>query len=120
MTVIERRSLWSNFSSLGIIQLSNFALSLIIIPFVISKIGADGFGIIAVAQVVMFYLSVTADYGFNRTAIRDIALYKEDRVKISRVFFTVLFSKLLICIAAFGVLLLLVSIVPLFRLHYEV
>src|SRR5262245_43311757 len=118
MQINRPYNLWFNFSSLGFIQVSNFALSLLVIPYVIRKIGADGFGVIAVAQVVIFYLSVTADYGFNRTAIRDIALFKSDQTKISKVFCTVLFSKLLICVLAFLVLLLLVAVVPLFRQHY--
>ncbi len=116
----KTHTLFFNFSSLGILQVTNFLLSLLVIPYVLRIIGADGFGVIAVAQVVMFYLSVTADYGFSRTAIRDVALYKDDTLRISRVFFTVLTSKLLICFLAFLLLLLLVIIVPLFRLHYQV
>ncbi len=109
-----------NFSSLGIIQVAGFLLSLVVIPYVIRIIGADGFGIIAVAQVLMFYMSVTADYGFNRTAIRDVALYKNDPERISGIFFTVLASKLFITVLLFLLLLVLVAIIPLFRLHYEV
>ncbi len=118
MPVNERHSLLYNFSSLGIIQVANFLLSLVVIPYVIRIVGADGFGVIAVAQVMMFYLSVTVDYGFNRTAIRDIALYKNDHARISRVFFTVLVSKLFICLLAFALLILLLLLVPLFREHF--
>src|SRR6185503_19695798 len=110
-------SLFFNFLSLGFIQVANFLLSLLVIPFLVSIVGPDGFGVIAVAQVLMFYLAVTTDYGFNRTAIRDIALYKDNRKKISHVFFTVLTSKFLICLLAFALLCLLVAVVPLFRQH---
>src|SRR5215471_9108563 len=96
MSFKNRLQLWYNFSYLGLIQVSNFLLSLLVIPYVIRTVGADGFGIIAVAQVLMFYLSVITDYGFNRTAIRDVALYKDDRLRISQVFSTVIVSKLLI------------------------
>lgn len=113
-----RHSLFYNFFSLGFIQVANFLLSLLVIPYLIRIIGADGFGVIAVAQVLMFYLAVAADYGFNRTAIRDIALYKEDRQKISRVFFTVLASKFFICLLAFLLLLILTATVPLLREHF--
>ncbi len=109
-----------NFSSLGIIQVAGFLLSLVVIPYVIRIIGADGFGVIAVAQVLMFYMSVTADYGFNRTAIREVALYKSDPKRISGIFFTVLASKLIISLFLFFLLLVLVAVVPLFRMQYEV
>lgn len=114
----HRRSLLYNFSSLGIIQVTSFLLSLIVIPYVIRIVGADGFGVIAVAQVLMFYLSVITDYGFNRTAIRDIALYQDDNLKISRVFFTVLAAKFFICILSFAVMMILLLVVPLFRENF--
>lgn len=118
MPSAQRYSLLYNFSSLGIIQVSSFLLSLIVIPYVLRIVGADGFGVIAVAQVLMFYLSVITDYGFNRTAIRDIAIYKNDKTKTSKIFFTVLASKFLICILCFVVLLVLIWIVPLFRENF--
>lgn len=114
----QRHTLFYNFSSLGIIQVSNFLLSLIVIPYVIRIVGADGFGVIAVAQVLMFYLSVITDYGFSRTAIRDVALYKSDRAKVSRIFCTVMISKFLICLLSFALLLGLLMVVPLFRQHF--
>lgn len=114
----QRHSLFYNFSSLSIIQVSNFLLSLVVVPYVIRIVGADGFGVIAVAQVLMFYLSVATDYGFNRTAIRDVALYKDDRRRISRIFFTVLVTKFFICLLLLGVLLILLLLVSLFRDHF--
>lgn len=87
-------------------------LSLIVIPYVIIKVGAAGFGAIAVAQMVMTYLSVVADYGFTLTATRDVALYKDDRSKISKIFFTVLTSKIIITAVLFILLILVGMLVP--------
>ncbi len=120
MSGFRKYTVFYNFSSLGIIQVASFLLSLIVIPHVIRIVGAAGFGVIAVAQVLMFYLSVAADNGFNRTAIRDVALYKDDRQRISRIFFTVMAAKLLITFFLFLVLLVLILVVPLFRLHMDV
>lgn len=113
----KKNKLSYNFFSLSIVQVINSLLQLLIIPYVISVIGPDGFGIVAVAQVVMFYLSAFTDYGFNQTATRDIALYRTDRIKISRIFFRILFSKLLLCFLAFIILLILLLFVPVFRTH---
>ncbi len=119
MSFIRKHTVFFNFSSLGIIQVANFFLSLAVIPYVIKIVGAEGFGVIAVAQVLMFYLTILTDYGFNRTAIRDIVLYRSDKKKISQIFFTVLYSKLIISLVAFVLLLILVATVPLFRQHAE-
>jgi len=107
--------LLSNFIALSIIQGTNFLLPILVMPFVIKRVGADGFGIIAVAQVVMIYLSTISDYGFNLTATRDVAINRDDKPKISRIFYTVLASKLLITVASFLVLLIMILFVPLFR-----
>src|ERR1043166_5789302 len=115
----QRNNLIYNFSSLSFIQIANFLLSLIVIPHVIRNVGADGFGVIAVAQVVMFYLAAFTDYGFNQTATKDIAVNKSDNQKVSRIFFTVLASKIIVCLLAFVLLMILVLIVPFFSNHFK-
>jgi PST family polysaccharide transporter len=107
-----------NFSSLSFIQGTHFLLSLVVIPYVIRKVGAAGFGVVAIAQVVMFYLAVFTEYGFNQSATREIALYRTDNLKISKIFFTILASKIIICAACFVLLLILAVIVPLFNAHF--
>ena len=119
MIASHKNKLLYNFSSLSLIQAANFILSLVVIPYVVRKVGADGFGIIAVAQVVIFYLSAITDYGFNRTATRDIAIYKTNPEKISKIFSTVLATKLFICIISFVLLIFLLQVVPLFHFHYN-
>ena len=71
------------------------------------------------AQVVIFYLSAITDYGFNRTATRDVAIYKNNPEKISKIFSTVLATKLVICIISMVILIFLLQVVPLFHFHYK-
>ena len=113
----KRNKLITNFLSMGIVQGMITLLQLLVIPYTIKKIGIDGFGVVAVAQVVMLYLSGFADYGFNQTAIRDVSLYRSDRTALSRIFFKVLFTKLVLCFFAFIILLVLLLCVPVFRIH---
>jgi PST family polysaccharide transporter len=108
----NNRKLFSNFIVLSFIQGANLLLSLLVIPFVILKVGADGFGVIAVAQMVMTYLSTISDYGFNLTATRDIALYKDDPSQISKIFFTVLTSKIILTAVLFIMLMIAGIFIP--------
>ncbi|MGZ8517596.1 MAG: flippase [Chitinophagaceae bacterium] len=114
---VKKNKLVYNFFSLGAVQAISSLIQLIVIPHVIGKIGVDGFGVVALAQVVMFYFAVFTDYGFNQSATRDIALYKEDHKKVSEIFFRVFFSKLFLCFIAFILLFLLVLFIPIFRMH---
>ena len=110
----RRNRVFSNFMALGILQGANFLLPVLVMPFVIKKIGADGYGVVAVAQVVMLIFSTVCDYGFNLTATRELALHRNDAAKNARLFFTVLTAKMVICIALFMLLLLLITFVPFF------
>ena len=118
MSVNNNSKLFSNFIALSIVQGTNFLLPLLVMPYVIYRIGADGFGVIAVAQVVMIYLSTISDYGFNLTATKDIALHKNDPLKISKIFFTVLASKLLITAFLLILLLLAATVIPVVKTHF--
>src|SRR5687767_1694202 len=118
MTAGKKNKWQYNFFSLGVVQAISSLLQLVVIPHVISKVGVDGYGVIAVAQVVMFYLAVVTDYGFNQTATRDIALYRSDTSKISRLFFRVFFTRLVLCGIAFILLLALLIAVPVLRAHF--
>jgi len=113
----KKNKLLYNFFSLGIVQVVTSLLQLIIIPYVISKIGVAGFGIVAVAQVVMFYLSAFTEYGFSQTATRDISIHRDDRLMISQIFFRVIFSKIILCLLSFFILLILILFVPVLREH---
>ena len=117
MGINYNNKLFSNFVALSIVQGTNFLLPLLVMPYVISKTGADGFGAIAVAQVFMIYLATISDYGFNLTATRDIALHKDDHARISKIFFTVLATRLVI--SAFLLILVCIAIlfIPVFKDH---
>jgi len=114
-TTDNRKRLFSNFAALGIIQGTNFLLPILVMPYVIKRVGADGFGVIAIAQVVMMFFATVADYGFNLTATRDVSLRKDNRNAVSKIFFSVLITRLLICLALFLLLVLSVILVPFFH-----
>src|SRR5688572_4488570 len=117
MTIGKKNRIINNFLSLGAVQATSSIIQLIVIPHVISKIGVDGFGAVAVAHVVMLILSGFTDYGFNQTAIRDISLNRNNLSVISKIFYRVLFTKVVLCLFAFIFLLILILCIPLLRIH---
>jgi PST family polysaccharide transporter len=117
MLIEKNTRLVYNFFSLGFVQVINSALHLLVIPYVIFTIGTAGYGVISIAQVVMIYLATFVDFGFNQTATRTISVNRDDREKVSNIFFRVLFTKMILCVIAFVLLLFLVQIIPVFRSH---
>ncbi|MCX6319062.1 MAG: oligosaccharide flippase family protein [Bacteroidetes bacterium] len=108
----------TNFFSLGMVQVINALLQLVVVPPVIARIGLENYGIIAVAQVLMFYMATFTDYGFNQTATREVSLHRDDTAVLSRLFSLVYITKLLLCVAAFAMLLLLAFLFPIIREHF--
>lgn len=117
MLTATKNKLSYNFFSMGAVQAISSLIQLLVIPHVIARIGIDGYGVVAVAQVLMFYLCVFTDYSFNQAATRDVTLHKDDPVTLARIFSNVFSVRLILCGAAFLVLLCLLWLVPVFRAH---
>lgn len=117
MGKIRDKRILRNFMALGIVQGSNFLIPLVVMPYVIGQVGADGFGEIALAQVIMTFFITVSDYGFNLIATREVALHKADARLISKIFFSVLATRFLICLLLFVLLLAGILCIPFLRTH---
>jgi O-antigen/teichoic acid export membrane protein len=83
-------------------------------------LGTEQIGLIFLAQALMQYFVVLTDYGFNLTASRDIAMYKEDSLKVRQIFSTVIFVKLSLMLLSFLLLIVMVFSIPRFRADWSV
>ena len=111
----SKKILITNFGALSIVQALNYALPLIILPYLVRVIGPAKFGILAFAQAIVFYFALIPDLGTNLYAPREIALVKEDRRALSSFVSGVLLIKVLFLCAAFVLYLGVVLIVPRFK-----
>jgi len=92
-----------NFFSLSVLQALNMFLPFLILPYLVRILGIEQFGLLSFSQSFMMYFILILDYGFNITATREISTNKEDKIHVSKVFFSVYYIK--------SILLLIVSIV---------
>ena len=99
------RTVAKNFSALFILQMLNYILPLVLIPFLLKKLGSDGYGVFAFAQYTIQYLVIITDYGFNFSATKQISVNQQDKEKISRIFSAVLFIRLGLCVISLLLLL---------------
>lgn len=100
-----RRKLFSNFSSLLVLQAANYIFPLITFPYLVRVLGPEKFGLINFAAAFTAYFNILTDYGFNLSATREISLNREDTTSISRIFSAVLIIKTLLAIISFGIFL---------------
>lgn len=91
----------SNIAALGAVQISNYIIPLITIPYLTRVLGTEAFGKVAFAQAIMTYFVLLVDYGFSWSATRQISAQREDRNELSRIFAATWIAQwLLVAVAA--------------------
>jgi O-antigen/teichoic acid export membrane protein len=108
----DARALAENFVSLTALKVLGYIFPLLTLPYLARVIGVDKFGEIAFAAAIIVYFQTLVEYGFNYTAVREIARNKNDIRKISEIFSTVMTVKFLLILVSFSLLTGLVYIFP--------
>ena len=104
----EHKVLIENFSSLSLLQIVNYVLPLIVLPYLIRVLGTEKFGLIIFAKVFIQYFILISDYGFNLSAVREIAICKNNNEKIEEIVSCVYIIKFLLIIVSFILLSIIV------------
>ena len=104
-----------NFFSLSSIQLANYILPLIALPYLVRILGVEKFGLIMFAQAFVQYFVVITDYGFGLFASREISVHRNNSGKVSEIFSSVIFIQFLMMLICLVIFCLVVFLFPKFR-----
>ncbi|QKZ11935.1 flippase [Spirosoma sp. KUDC1026] len=99
-------SFYKNILSLGLIQVTNFIIPLITFPYLVRTVGIEQYGVISYGLTIITYLSAFVEFGFMVSATRLVAIYKNDKVKLSYLFSTVTIARVLLFFVAAAALLI--------------
>ena len=113
----NKNRLFENIISLSSLQFATYLLPLITVPYLVRVLGPEKFGLIAFAQALIQFFVFFTDYGFNLSATRKIAVNKDDKDSISRIFSSVMFIKTILTILSFFILACLVMLIPKFKAY---
>ena len=111
----EAKTIGENIISLSIIHLCSYLFSLITIPYLTRVIGANCFGLLAFSTTVISYFQTITDWGFQLSAVRDVAQNRNEKRKVSDIFSNVMNCRLLLMAFCYIVLSLLIYFIPNFR-----
>lgn len=120
LTNSESKKLLGNFYWLSVLQLVNYVLPLVTLPYLARTIGVTGFGKVSFAAAVITWFQTISDWGFNYTATRDIARQRDNVNVVSKIFSNVLYSRFLLMICCLFVLILMIIAIPIFRQNSDV
>jgi len=109
------KSIIKNIISLSALKMVDLVIPLIILPYLIITVGKENYGIYAFAYTFIFYFLNVTQYGFSLSAVKHVALIRDDKNKLANYFNEILTTKLFLTCITIGVIILLTLVVPKFR-----
>ena len=110
----------TNYFSLSVLQIANYILPLLILPYLVRILGTEKFGLIMFAQAFATILTVFVDFGFNLSGTREVSVARNEREKLSKIFSAIMTIKAgLICLAFF-ILFIIVKVFTRFSADADV
>ncbi len=94
-------------TALGVLQIANYLIPLLVLPVVSRVLGATLFGSVGYAQNIISYLTLLVNFGFEYSATRQIALAGDDKEKKRHLFWAVITAKTGLLVLSFVILALL-------------
>lgn len=106
------KTLFRNIVSLFGIQGMNYLIPLLTLPYLVRVLDPVGYGSLGFSLAIVQYCSMLTDYGFNLSATQKIAIDREDKYKVSKVFWSVLGCKLGMAILSLLAVSIAIYVVP--------
>lgn len=107
--VAHKKRLFSNFFSLTILQMVNYALPLLTLPYLVRVLNVETYGLVMFAQSFILFFNILVDFGFNLSATKDVSIYRDDKDKLTEVYSSVIIIKCLLILVSLVLLTLIIS-----------
>ncbi|TDX16944.1 PST family polysaccharide transporter/O-antigen flippase [Buttiauxella sp. BIGb0552] len=93
--------MFKNIISLFALQGANYIIPLITLPFLVKTLGPESYGYLGISLAIIQYVCLITDYGFNLTATNEVTKLVGCKIKLTRLFWSVLFCKLILFLLCF-------------------
>lgn len=107
-----------NIFSLSILNGINYLFPLMLIPYLVRVLGVEKYGLYVFSFVVIQYFVLLVNYGFPFSGTKLISIYRNNKIRVSVIFYNIVFARILFAIIATVIILLIILIFPKFRSEY--
>ncbi len=105
----DKKRVVANFFSLSTLEVVNYIIPLITLPYLVRILGPAKYGIVAFAQVFSSYFVIAVDYGYYLSAPRKISIYRDNIYMISKIYSKIMIIKFILILISVVMFLLLIS-----------
>ncbi len=116
----SKRILLTNLFSLSGIQVINYIIPVLVVPYIVRIIGPENYGLINFAQAFTAYFILIVNYSFDLSATREISINRDNKEKLSHIFSSVLLAKIFLFFITLVIFFLIVLFVPKFKQDIEI
>ena len=113
--VLNNKTIAKNTGYLTIIECVRLFLPFVALPYIIRTIGAERYGMVAFAQTIVQYFIIIINFGLDISAVKDVAVHRDDQELLSKIVSTVLSIKSLLFLFAATLFLVGILIIPFMR-----
>lgn len=106
-----------NTGSLMAFQVAKMLFPFITLPYLTRVLSTDSYGVVAYVKTVMNYMQVIVDFGFVLSATKSVVMARDDSERLARIVGDTLLARVLLGVAAFGVLCLMMLFLSILRAY---
>lgn len=108
----KRAAFGKNVTAMYALQIANYILPIVTLPYLIRTLGSDGYGQLAFAYSLVFLMVLFVDTGFNTRAAHALSKPNITMHEASRIYASTIWFKVIQTLLVFSLLLILINTVP--------
>ena len=101
-----------NTGYLSIIEVIRLIMPLVALPYIISVVGTYYYGLIAFAQVVIYYFTIFICFGLDTSVVKEVAMHRNDKKLLSEIISSVILIRCILALISMIVFVLLIVSIP--------